>query len=635
MSEKKVKKAMIIGLDGCVVPTIKRMADEGELPAIARILNEGSFFPDCLVPIPNITPPNWTTIVTGAWPGTHNVTDYNLHNPGTGLHEIFPGFSATERTSETLWESIARAKKRSIVFNYPTAWPAEIPGGINVGNFGTSLNEERTYYGAEDEITRQIGYGDDMLYTSDFAPKAATFEIKSAEGWSGDVADGDREAELKLVFRRAKYKMADVVWNLLIKSDCVLVCEGRDTEKLIVKLQPGEFSPVIKKQFRVEGEMKPALFRAKLMKLTDQVLNIYFTGITALDGWAKPNEIISEFESKEGLPTSRGGYEAYLLGWIDEKTFLECIEFEHQYYGDVVPYLLENKPWDLFAIHLHAPDWIYHTVGADLNPESDVEPEDVEIAQDLEREMYKSLDRCVGKITAQADDETLIILTSDHGCKSTGKDFDVNAMLEKEDLLVWGEPDQYGHPIPDWSKTQAYAQRFIYIYLNVKGRDPQGVVNKGKEYEKLRTLIINALYDYTDPDTGIKPIALALRREDALLLGLKGDRIGDIVYLLNQEYGKDHGPFLPTAELGAGSVKGLLAMSGPNIRKNQIIDRCAGLTDIVPTICYLTNWPIPTDCEGSVLYQAFENIDFKREEHEEMRRENKMLKRACDPKGMC
>lgn len=180
----------------------------------------------------------------------------------------------------------------------------------------------------------------------------------------------------------------------------------------------------------------------------------------------------------------------------------------------------------------------------------------------------------------------------------------------------------------DWSRTRAAPQRSCYIYLNVKGRDPQGIVEPGEEYERVRDEIIALLMDYTDPATGRKPFAFVWKREDARVLGLYGDRIGDLVFAFTEHFCGQHGPILPTAKIGLGSLEGLLVLKGPGIREGFRLERNAWLTDLVPTICYLAEWPLPRETEGAVLYQALVDPDLNTNELRQLRRNYERLRRA-------
>ena len=154
-------------------------------------------------------------------------------------------------------------------------------------------------------------------------------------------------------------------------------------------------------------------------------------------------------------------------------------------------------------------------------------------------------------------------------------------------------------------------QRACYIYVNVKGRDPQGIVEPGEEYEAVRDQIIEAFYDYTEPETNGRPFSLVLRREDARVLGLYGPRIGDIVYSLNTQYGHEHGQGLSTARLGRGSLEAVILLAGPGIKRGVKLEGVIGIQDVVPTLCYMADIPFPQGCEGAIIYDALVDPSFK------------------------
>jgi len=64
----------------------------------------------------------------------------------------------------------------------------------------------------------------------------------------------------------------------------------------------------------------------------------------------------------------------------------------------------------------------------------------------------------------------------------------------------------------------------------------------GEDFEKVRDEIIKTFYEYTDNKTGKKPVLFALKRENARVIGLHGDRIGDVIFALSPEFGEQHGP---------------------------------------------------------------------------------------------
>ena len=95
------------------------------------------------------------------------------------------------------------------------------------------------------------------------------------------------------------------------------------------------------------------------------------------------------------------------------------------------------------------------------------------------------------------------------------------------------------------------------------------------------------------------------------MIGVHGDWVGDVIYGISGDFGGQHSPQVPTASYGIGDLHGFLALSGPNIKKGLELERTAWILDLVPTICYLTGWPVPAQAEGAVLYQAMEDPDLK------------------------
>jgi hypothetical protein len=149
----------------------------------------------------------------------------------------------------------------------------------------------------------------------------------------------------------------------------------------------------------------------------------------------------------------------------------------------------------------------------------------------------------------------------------------------------------------------------MFVYVNLE-RYPGGIV-KEADYERVRDEIIDALLDYRHPETGERPVLLAVRKEDARVFGMGGPQSGDVVYALKPEYMAEHGYGFPTGSSGCGTLKNILMFRGPNIKRGFVYDRPRWLADIVPTICAATGGPLPADVEGAIIYQIFESFDWR------------------------
>jgi predicted AlkP superfamily phosphohydrolase/phosphomutase len=576
-----VNKVVLIGIDAPIVSRVYNYAMQGKLPAFKRLIENGVFGENCLVPFPTITPPNWTTIATGAWPGTHGITDYHVHIPGDPLDRVHQGFDSRDCQSEYIWNVIERIGKKSIIFDYPSTWPPTIKDGIQLGGGGVGINSWRNE-------TPGISLADDQLFSTEGEPLATQVELTEATGWQdeSDTAEAQRvvplEVELNLLYRAAREPMKRRSWYAIVRDskgegyDQLFLFESKESAEPFAKLIEGQWSPIITQEFETKAGVRKGAFRCKLLSLSEdgKCFRLYVTSINALEGWSYPESIAHEIKSQEGLPLPRCGYNALNLGWLDLDSLVEVVEYQHIWIADAASYLLKNKEWNLFFTHIHCPDWMYHTFSRKLEPEI-TETAERERYEKAELGLYQSLDRAIEGILASTDESTLTILTSDHGAKATTNDFHPGEVLAKVGLTVYKESGT--RRSIDWTKTKAAVQRSCHVYINLKGRDPQGIVEPGEEYEEVREAVIRAFYDYTDPETGKKPITLALKREDARIIGLYGERVGDVIFAIDPAFGHEHGPFLPTAGYGMGSMRGLFIMSGPGVKKGHTLTRTVNL----------------------------------------------------------
>jgi len=484
---------------------------------------------------------------------------------------------------------------------------------------------------------------DAQLFTVEPYPRATPISLEEASGWKNAPVEtsGDLEAELPFTYPAAIDKIEDrKSYYLLVRKsgkkgyDRVLVATAKDFKKVVATLKVGEWSETLAEKFKTSSGRRQGIFKIKLIELAKdaQKLRLFFTSICQTDGWASPKSAAKQLRDNQGLPLPDSLYKRFMLEWIDADTCLELWDMVHTWYADSIDKLLGKKDWDLFFMHAHIMDWAGHSILTPADPARTRDKGKLALHQRMLLESYQTCDRFLARILGNADDDTLIIIVSDHGAKSHGGHVPVAKILTDAGLLTHKprKKDQVGPPQVDWKKTKAVQQRAAYIYVNVKGRDPQGIVKPGKAYEDVRDQVIAALYDYVDPETGKKPITLALRREDARIIGLYGDRVGDVVYAVGEEFGAQHGQHLTTEEFSIGSLAPLFMMKGPNVKKNHVLERNMWLTDIVPTICYLMDLPMPKQCEGAVIYQALKDPNIHQTELEEVRKNYGRLKKAYD-----
>lgn len=608
----KPKKLVLIGLDAPTVEDILRYAYSGDMPNVSRLIQGGAFCEHCLVPFPTITPPNWTSIVTGAFPGTHGITCFHMHDLGEPLNAIRPAFDSRDCRAEYIWEAAERAGMASIILNYPSTWPPRLKLGVQIGGAGLSINEWRLK-GLEYGVT----VNGCQFFSTEELPQATQVQVRHATGWTNNPFDGALECELPIAQRRSKYALGQKSYHLLIfRSEgdgwqCAL-CRSKDFNDRLAVLKPNEWSPILKDSFETNEGIKEAVFRAKLLELSNggESIKLYMTAFCELDGWSYPSDVARKLPMNDGMPLpAHEPFFAFNLGWIDEDTFIEELEMHHRWLADAADYLMRTVDWTLFFMHAHCPDWIYHSLMKRSDPSCTQDEKVRSRALEVIRRSYVSIDRMIERIVSSAGEDALVVIVSDHGALPSplGR-VPIMRILRDAGLLAMKTDEQTGMEVVDWDKTKAFPQRSVYIYVNLKGRNPNGIVEPGEEYERVRDEIIDALLTWRDPNTGERPILLALRKEDARPLGIYGDAIGDVVYAVKPGYGGEHGQQLPTAQYSRHSMRGLLILFGPGIKSGCKLYRTVWLTDIVPTVCFLMGIPYPRNCEGAVLYQALEQV---------------------------
>jgi len=168
----------------------------------------------------------------------------------------------------------------------------------------------------------------------------------------------------------------------------------------------------------------------------------------------------------------------------------------------------------------------------------------------------------------------------------------------------------------DWSRTQAVSGSPASegVYVNLKGREPHGVVEPGQPYETLRDRLAAELLALRDPNTG-EPVVQAVYRREELYDGPFLDLLPDLVFDLGD------GPYLasdapmaarileplpPDLLQGRHRSTGVLAAAGAGISAGRRIEG-ARIVDVAPTVLYALGLPIPDDMDGRPLLEIFDD----------------------------
>ena len=277
----------------------------------------------------------------------------------------------------------------------------------------------------------------------------------------------------------------------------------------------------------------------------------------------------------------------------------------------VIKYLMQKKSWDFFMAVEIGPDRIHHGFWKYWDKRHPKHQPGSPYEGAI-KEYYRYLDSEIGELLALIDDQTVVMVVSDHGAKRMDGGICINEWLMQEGYLRLKERPRGLMRIEevaiDWAATKAWGEGGYYgrIFLNVKGREPQGIVDPSK-YERVRDDLIERLERLTDEKGRalatkvFKPqeVYKACRGVPPDLIVYLGDlhwramgTVGhDRIHVLENDTGPDdanhaeHGIFIlyDPQQKGRGELQGL-----------QIMD-CA------PTILNLFGVPIPGDMGGKII----------------------------------
>jgi predicted AlkP superfamily phosphohydrolase/phosphomutase len=512
----QVKRVVILGFDGMDPELAGRFIREGKLPNLARLQELGTFR-KLRTTFPPISPVAWSTFMTGTNPGKHNIYDFlardltnylpflssaQIREPRRklrlGKYSIPLGKAEIKgmRGGTPFWHWLGKAGIFCSVIRVPVTFPPEkFPGVLLSGMCVPDLKGSQGTFcfcttraskdkfregGVRVPIERQNGVCRSYIPGPD-DPLGTGTEMKAHFKLKPDLARNQARIEL-------------------------------DTESFTLKV--GEYSEWISVKFRAGvGFSARGICRFYLKELSPEV-GVYVTPVNIDPG--HPDLPISH-------PVTYSIYLAKLFGpyatlglaedtWalneevLDDQAFLAQAYGNHEDRERMLFDALEKTPEGLCACVFDTTDRVQHMFWRYLeedHPAARKVPRDQR--PDVIQDLYGRMDDLIGRVMKQVDEQTLLLIVSDHGFQSFARCVNLNAWLHKNGYLALKagktESADWFEDV-DWSRTRAYTMGLNGLYLNIRGREREGIVEPGPGAEVLKAELRAKLSGLPDPATG-------------------------------------------------------------------------------------------------------------------------------------
>ena len=272
--------------------------------------------------------------------------------------------------------------------------------------------------------------------------------------------------------------------------------------------------------------------------------------------------------------------------------------------AEISLYVLQQEKWDFFMPVFMGLDRIQHFFWKYIDPTHPRHKENT--YGKLVKEFYVKVDRIIRDFLKLVDQDTVVMLVSDHGFCPIHTEVIVNNYLEEQGFLTLSTEKI------DVERSKAVSHGYGDIWLNVKGREPKGLIDAREEYEATRNQIAECLKEITVD--GKKPIKDVKKREELwwgsylneapdlniiFNIGYQAARRPEITNRNNQKRYINENPRWNGGHDGTHDptdVPGIVGMLGSEI--SSVKEVKVNLCDIAPTILNLMKIPIPPDIDG-------------------------------------
>jgi len=551
LARSRVRRVVVLGLDGFDPELAERFMAQGKLPHLARLAAEGCFH-RLRTTTPALSPVAWSSFQTGVNPGKHNIFDFLSRDKRTyepslssvrigrpsrvlriGPYEIplsKPAMAAL-RKSAPFWRLLGEAGVPACVLRVPITFPPERFRGLLLsamcvpdlrGTQGTFTfytsdpNDRREFTGGQrvtvqvrDRCVEAVLYGPPQILRR----RKTRMELPFRITWQS----GADHAELRVGGQKVRLSCGRYSDWIQVRFAAGLGIKVRGICRFLLKQLEPHFALYVS-PIQIDPERPalpishPTVFATYLAKR----LGPYATLGLAEDTWALNERV------------------------LDEQAFLAQCELNHREREQMLFDVLDKLRRGLCVCVIDATDRIQHMFWRYTDPEHparQVGEDDGRYAHTIER-LYQQMDELVGRVLDRLDPRRdVFILISDHGFKPFRRGVDLNAWLARHGYLKLKEDQaEPGNGCTiDYANSRAYALGLAGIYINQRDREAQGIVEPGPQTASLKRELIEKLTGLRDEQRGTVAITKVFDRA-AVYHGPYAEEAPDLIIGYNVGY---------------------------------------------------------------------------------------------------
>ena len=559
------KKVFILAVDGLDPKLLEKFMAAGHLPNFQKLVSQGDFKP-LQTTMPPLSPVAWSTFITGMDPGGHGIFDFIHRDPenmipylslaqagdparnlsfGSWVIPLESGSLELLRKGPAFWQILEEHGVPTTIFRMPANFPPVTSKGKSLSGMGTpdilgtpgtfSFYTDQPPANAQDitggrvfevEVINNTVQGQLVGPPNNF--RRIPQDSSSRRPASTEYLNPDLELDFTVYL-----DPDESVAKLVVQDDEFVLKEGEWSDWIQVDFEAVPYLVSISAIGRFYLQQVRPYFRLYVTPLQIDPIQPAMPISTPEDWSHELAEELGYFYTQE-LPEDTKAFDE---GIFDGREFWQQAQFVFGELRRALDYSLRNFTEGLLFFYFSSVDQGSHMLWRYMDEQHPNFSHDEKLALGIQT-LYQQIDEALGQVLLAVDESTTVIVMSDHGFAPFNRGVNLNSWLLEKGYVKLKDPTKRGDPLflnVDWSGTRAYAFGLNGLYVNLRGRERNGIVAPGTEYQQLLDELEADLLAMSDPESDENPVTLVVQTQRDFQ-GRNLDRAPDIVVGYNWGY---------------------------------------------------------------------------------------------------